>query len=734
MTQGSLFIEGDSCGFAGDAIFRSPFDIFLPALSIESLNDPFSLNRRETGVKRILLFIGMVLLASSALARGEDETLRLDDVTVTAQKFSQQENRTPIGMDVFSADEVQDLQLHTLKDLSLYSSNVHVKADNVGNSAIIRGIAPFTATLTGPAGVFIDGVALPTVFMQQPELLAVQRVEVLKGPQGTLYGSNTESGVINMVTTTPGNRMEATAGGEYYLFDKDGTPGGFRLQTAGSGPLVRDRLYLGLAASLNRTDGFFDNLYNGDDRAGELDRKDFRFKLRTTPTARLEATLSSLYMDAEDAKGKFRYAGGPAATERYTINYDDRYDQDYSGSVSSLQIRYGISGLELHSITGLTLYDRAFAKDFDGTPAARGLSLFDLDDRALSEELRLQAKDGRWLTGLFVSTRSTDVLFEKTGVGQRRDTDISTDTFALFGQYSLPVTANGSVDLGLRLERTRVSADMDYRMAGGVSSFDDAETFHQFLPRISYNHAIGNGVLYASAARGYLAGGANYNLATSAANLLYDSEETLSYEIGYKAVFAGGKCRLSAALFYVDMDDKQVVQSVPSAMGAMTIDNAAGAYSCGAELDFKAQLAAGLELFANGGLTRARVKKWSGSSYNTASGTYEDYDYAGNRLPGVPSYTLSGGLFYLHRSGLFTRGDVTATSSYYHDGANTLKEGAVATVNLSLGYMSEHVTLTLWCKNLFDTAYAESATYWGLYEVVEDAAPRTIGLRLDYRL
>jgi iron complex outermembrane receptor protein len=685
-------------------------------------------------VKKILLLIGMALLTTGAKGQEKADPYRLDDMVVTAQKYAQQENRTPIGMDVFSAEDMQDRQLHTLKDLSLYASNVHVKADNVGNSVIIRGIAPFTATLTGPAGVFIDGVALPTVFMQQPELLAVQRVEVLKGPQGSLYGSNTESGVINMVTTTPGNRIEATARGEYYLFDKGDTPGGFRLQATASGPLVQNRLYLGLAAALNRTDGYFDNLYNDDDRAGELDRKDLYVKLRATPTSRLEINLSSLYMDAEDAKGRFRYAEGPAATERYTINYNDRYDQNYRGSVSSLQARYDLGGLELHSITGLTLYERDFTKDFDGTPTDKGLSLFDLDDRALSEELRLQAQDGRWLTGLFVSTRSTDVRFEKTGVGQQRDTDIATDTLALFGQYSLPVTANGAVDLGLRLERTRVSADMDYRTAKGVSSFDDTETFYQILPRISYHHVIGNGMLYASLARGYLAGGANYNLATSAATLLYDSEETLSGEIGYKAVFAGGKYRLAAALFYVDMDDKQVARSVPSEMGAMTIDNAAGAYSCGVELDFKARLTAGLEFFANGGVIRARVGKWSGSSYNSASGTYEEYDYAGNRLPGVPRYTLSGGLFYLHRSGLFGRGDVTATSSYYHDGANTLKEDAVQTVNLSVGYMGDSFTLTLWCKNLFDKAYAESATWWGRYEVVEDAAPRTLGLRLDYRL
>ncbi len=131
----------------------------------------------------------------------------------------------------------------------------------------------------------------------------------------------------------------------------------------------------------------------------------------------------------------------------------------------------------------------------------------------------------------------------------------------------------------------------------------------------------------------------------------------------------------------------------------------------------------GLELFFNAGLTQAKVDTWSG----------EDYDYSGNRLPYVPRYTASSGLSYLLDNGLFARGDITATSSFYHDGANTLKQGAVETVNLSMGYLNDRYTLTLWCKNLFDREYTESATYWGMYPVVEDATPRTIALKLDYR-
>ncbi len=309
------------------------------------------------------------------------QTVNMEPLMVTAQKMLQEEVRTPVSVDVFGAMDLQDKNIQTLKDLSLYTSNVHIKADNVGNATIIRGIAPFTATLNGPAGIFIDGVALPTVFMQQPEFLNVERIEVLKGPQGTLYGSNTESGVINIITATPDNRIMGDATAEYYLYDKKGSPPGTRLGASFSSPLIRDKFYLSLAAAMDKTHGYFENIYNNDDRAGEYDRKDFHLKLRSTPSSALEINFSSLYMDADDAKGKFRYSRGPAATDLYTINYNDGYDQDYTGAVNALNVQYDFdNGLSLCAITGLSLYDRNFAKDFDGTPSNKGLALFDLDD------------------------------------------------------------------------------------------------------------------------------------------------------------------------------------------------------------------------------------------------------------------------------------------------------------------------------------------------------------------
>lgn len=670
----------------------------------------------------------LLLLSPPAFAEEKQQPVALETITVTAQKYEQEENKTPVSMDVFSERDLEEKHIHNLKDLSRYSPNVHVKSNNVGNSVVIRGVAPFTTSLSGPAGIFIDGIALPTVFMQQPEILDVERVEILKGPQGTLYGKNTESGVINIISNKPDNMINATVGTEYYLYDKDGDddPSGIRLNASISGPIVKDKFFVGISAGMNKTDGYHENIYNDDEKAGEYDRKDLNFKFRSTPSQDLEINFSSLYSDTEDGKGKFRSKSGPAATEEYTINYDGPYDQDYRSSVNSLNLSYDFGGVTLHSITGYTLYHRDYTRDIDMTPVSYGRVFFDLDDDALSEELRFQSSKGKhkWITGLYFFTQDTDVLFNKENTNEKRETDIETDTCAVFGQYSHQVTKKTSVDLGLRYEWTSLNSEMDYTTATERSAFDDDEEFSQLLPKLSFNYAINNGILYLSVAKGYLAGGTNYNNAKSASTLLYDPEETMHYEAGCKASFMNGKYKLSTAIFYVDMDDKQVQQSIPGEMSSHTVvENVAKAYSYGAEVDFKAVIARGLEFFINAGMIRSEAVEWE----------YKGEDYSGNDLPYAPEFTGSTGVSYMHDTGFFGRGDISATSNFYHDGANNSKEDAYQTVNVSAGYMGETFTVTAWCKNLFDERYAESRNVRKNSVTVEDAAPRTIGLKLDYR-
>lgn len=682
-------------------------------------------------MKKLTLVIMTALLAVHSYA----DSVTLDTLTVTAQKYEQAENKTPISTSTFSDIDLDEKNITTLKDLSLYSAGVNVKADNVGNSTVIRGIAPLTATLSGPAGIFIDGVAMPTVFMQQPELYNIERVEILKGPQGSLYGRNTESGVINIISKKPGNSFSFSAGAEYFVYDTDDDPNGIKYRLSFDGPLVKDRLFAGFGFAGTDTDGYFTNSYNGDDKAGELERKDFSFRLLFTPSEKTEIYLSSYYFDSDDAKGKFRYITGPSVTPEYTINYNDSYSQDYSGSVNSLHLSHSFKNFELTSITGYTDYSRDFKKDFDGSAASRGLSVFDLDDNAFSEEIRFSSDKTKtkWVAGFYGFTQSTDAVFEKTGMQDRRDSAIKTTGAAVFGQISPRITDKLYADIGLRLEQTRVDADMDRTYMTNEYSYSDDESYFQALPKISLNYETETGIIYLSASKGYLSGGANYNLATSDETLIYDEEETLNYEAGFKSSFGGGRYSLNGALFYVDMNDKQVTQVVPGEMGSMKIDNAASAHSYGAEAEFEAMIIQGLKFFTSASYVKTEADDWTSSQFNAITMQEEYYDYSGNRLPSVPEYSFAAGLQYMHTTGLFAAGDMVSTGSYYHDGANNLKEDANTVFNIRAGYIGESVSLTLWCENLLDKSYYETQVQWGTLAAAEDAQPRTFGVRLDYR-
>lgn len=657
------------------------------------------------------------------------------EMIVTAQKYEQEESKTPISMDVFSDADLDEKNIVTLKDISLFSSNVHVKADNVGNSTVIRGLAPLTATLAGPVGIFIDGVAMPTVFMQQPELIDVLRVEVLKGPQGTLYGKNSESGVINIISRKPDNNLRIGAGVEYYMYDVDSDPYGMKYKLNVGGPIVKDKFYASFGLITNQTDGYFTNWYNGDDKAGELDRKDISVKLRAIPSNNTEIYITSYYFDADDAKGKFRYIEGPSATPEYTINYNDEYTQNYSGSVNSLSFTYDFDTVQLTSITGYTDYERYFKKDFDGTAASRGFSVFDLNNSSYSEEIRLSSKKSKtkWLTGLYGFKEDTDVLFEKTFMRDKRVSDISTKGYAFFGQISPRFSENFYIDIGLRLENTELDVDMDRVYRTTLYKYSETEDYFQVLPKVSLNYELEDGIIYLSAAKGYLAGGANYNLAYSDESLIYDEEKSFNYEIGFKTVFGDGKYRLSGDLFYIDMKDKQVLQVLPGEMGSRKIDNAASAHSYGVEMAFEAAVVSGLDFFASAGVTKAEVDEWVDSAWDSSSGEYLYYDYSGNQLPSVPEYTFSTGMKYMHPKGFFIAGEALATGGFYHDGANQLKEDAYTIFNARAGYDGDKIIVTLWCENLFDKRYTESQTKWGPFTVVEDAPPRTFGINIGYR-
>jgi iron complex outermembrane receptor protein len=253
---------------------------------------------------RITALMIFVLVAGTGMPAGAAETVTLETVTVTAQKRVEDVQDVPASVTTLTATQIEDAAITDTTDLVVALPNMHMQHNYAENVIIIRGLSSFNTSIYSPAGLYVDDVAYPLHYMHNPEFLDIERIEVLKGPQGTLYGRNSESGVINIVTRQPGDRIGGEVFGEYGSF------GTYRLGGRISGPIVDDILALGLAVQQKFSDGFVENQHNGDEAAADLDHKNARFNLVWTPSRRLSLRLIGDWMETDDHAAGYRTACG----------------------------------------------------------------------------------------------------------------------------------------------------------------------------------------------------------------------------------------------------------------------------------------------------------------------------------------------------------------------------------------------------------------------------------------
>jgi iron complex outermembrane receptor protein len=575
---------------------------------------------------------------------------------------------------------------HYAAGLTYFSPNLYMKTSNAQSEIVIRGLSSFNNALYGPSAIYVDGVCLPTHFRHNPDLFDLERVEALKGPQGTLYGRNTESGVINILTAEPGNEFKARVFSDVFMYDSDADDSpGLRAGASLSAPLVENVLFLRLSGRMDYSNGWMVNKYNQDDKAGKIEHKNLRASLRWLPNPDWEVDLTSGLQDENDDKGYFRYFSGPLATPRHRINYDGKYRQNNQGTSHSLKLKYESKAFDLASVTGLNTFEREFDQDFDSGPLKRSFTSLNFEDTFLSQELRLVPKAGqplKWLAGIYALNQDTQVDMNIRALGQRRNSDLTTDGLALFGQATYTLWEWLHLSAGLRLEHLNHTGQMNYQGAIGVRQKLDKD--------LDFN------------------------------------------ELGLKTSWLNKALTANIALFYIDLEDKQVAEFVPGMMGVQRIANAAKAKSRGVELSIHARPAAGWRLVAGVGYTDTEIDQWSGYTLDRGLGRMARFDYAGNRLPHAPQYNYNLGARYTHETGLFGRIDLLGVGDIQFNASNTVGQDPYQLVNLRLGYDNGIMGLTFWCENLFDQDYALLKMNWGSAVLGQDGAPRTIGARFTY--
>ncbi len=604
---------------------------------------------------------GVQAATPQPIAPDAAEQSGIADIVVTAERRSESVQRTPIAISAFTGEALTDRRIDRVEELSLITPSLQIFAEQVNNEEyIIRGIGRSNEDLTTDSGVavYINDIYLSQPSMANAAFFDVERVEVLRGPQGTLYGKNAVGGVVNIITRRPTDTFEGELLGEL---------GGLHLRKftgAAGGPILGDKLSGRVAFYSSQKNGAYRNLTTGQ-RANDIDTQAFRGSLRFTPSDRFEVNLIADYSDSkQDGVLKSVIADRPGEQyilkDFFVVDAFPTQETDIRSSRSELNGAQGVrqyGGVlrgDYHADAGTISFlsgyrtERSYnSEDVDRTAQAANNFSATQHSWMTSQELRFVSDDagalsfgGRlhWSVGAYwfhEEGRRNQLNFLNARVpsSQPGDPDnpddgllgpgtpdaqnstasflqrINTDSVALFGQAKYDFTDKLGLTLGLRYTNEQKKASLNATSVAAVAGGDPYSLFQNDGPffvqaRKRYRKLTPKAVLeyrvtprinsYASYSRGFKSGGFNGQAGSAAEFAPFNPEVADSYEVGIKADLFDRRLRVNLAAFYVDFKDLQVAGT--NAAGLIVTSNASNARVKGVELETTVQPIDGLTL------------------------------------------------------------------------------------------------------------------------------------------
>jgi iron complex outermembrane receptor protein len=637
------------------------------------------------------------------------------NVVVTAEKTPEDPLDVPISLTVLTEDEIEDAQINSIRDVAANTPNFFTSVgDRAFNFYSIRGISNSNFLVRDSVGFYLDDVPIEYFHQLFPgDLFDLEQVEILRGPQNTLYGRNSIAGVINVTSRPPSEVFETQLGLEYGTYNQR------RIQASISDTLIPDRLGIRLSGVYSARDGFTENTLLDEDANDQSDIAG-RLNLLWTPSEDWSISFNALGAASQDAGAVY---AAIAQDNPFEIEENEIADLDLSVSAQSLRVAYDGDDFQLTSVTAHNLSNVGYRSDGDYT--AQDLYTFNTEivSNSWSQEFRLQSPTDterfNWLLGAYIQDRQFDVDQQQVeytregaaffGIPDIRFGDTLAEydqtTLAAFGQVDFAPIDPLTLTVGLRyeysrdeLERSDVAATFDgiVTTSGEIEDSIDGDAL---LPRFAITYRFSPDVaVYGSITRGYRPVTLNYSLADAALNDVRQ-ESSWNYEIGLKSSLLDDRLTLSLAGFINEIDDYQVL--LPNAQGFFTDITNAQVRIVGFEAEARAIPLDGLELIAGFGFVDAEYIDYSNPS------TGESFD--GNKLTYAPEYTFNLAAQYRSPGGFFSRLELQGLGTYYFDDANTLKQDPFVLVNARIGYEFDDSGVYLFANNLFDQEYFTAA-------------------------
>jgi iron complex outermembrane recepter protein len=671
-------------------------------------------------------------------------TFQLPPLIVTAQKEAAEAQDLPVSLSAITQPTLRDAGIQIVSDFT--APNVYFtdfSARKLSNPRI-RGVGSSPAN---PAvATYFDGVPQFNTNSSSIDLLDVEQVEFVRGPQSSLFGRNAIGGLINVTSARP---------------PLSGWTGGFSVPLANesardvrgniAGPVVDGKLGVALAMQYGRRDGYTVNDVTGND----LDsRSAFSAKGQAlwTPTTNWETRVIVNGERARDGDYALSDLGGLRTNPFHTARDFEGYTHRDIVGTTILNRRDG-SRVNVTSTTGFLKWTTEDATDLDYTPLPLIRRNNHEESFQFTQEIRVssapnaairmsQAAALRWQGGVFLFTQN----YEQQAVNALAPFAFSPFiTFPLdltlpqaeLDDFGIGLYGQGTVTLGSRLDLTAgVRVDNEQKDATLVTSFSPAiqaprnlvtdESFSNVSPQFSAAVRIQPGqTVYFSVTRGYKAGG--FNPVSPAGSEAYAEEHAWNFEGGVKTTWAAQRVTANASVFRINWDDLQLNIPDLTSPAQFYIANIGGATSSGVELELNARVHSGLDLFGGLGYTRARFNDGSLSN---------GVPVGGNTIPNTPEYTATLGAQLTHpiRAGvsIYARGDATFYGSFEYDDLNLARQDAYSLANFRAGARGRYLFAEAWIRNAFDTRYIPIAFAYGQLApsgfVGEMGRPRTFGV------
>ena len=690
-----------------------------------------------------------------------------DEIVVTAQRRTELAIDVPISITAIDAEQLGQGDVQRLSDIGKLTPAL--RFDNAGGFAqpTIRGVGTAVVVAGGGSNVavYTDGFYSPNPLMASSELLNISSIQVLKGPQGTLFGRNSTGGAILVTTSDPSSKESVDAEISYGSYNAQT----YKIYATGG---ASDTLAFDIAGSLRKGDGFIDNIVTGSDKDGEYENSAIRLGAKLELSDKTSVLLRYTHAETDDPypvnlnayekDGKIyssaAFYGAAVATKPDEVS--NGYPPLFTSEDDTVQLTIK-TDLDFALLTSYTQYRDEIGThhhDLDGSAMELYHFKYDTTDKIFTQEFLLSSLgDGplQWTTGLFYFNDET--AFEKNSAAscpppapflcgapffRTGGSGATTNSIAAFADLTYALLDNLYLTAGLRYSKDKISDAFFYDVTATQKTDVPNEDDDQLTPRIALRYEINpSSSVYSSYTEGFKSGVLNVGGGTLT-DINVKPEKIKAYEVGYK--YSAGDLMFDVATYYYDYKNLQVASYVGA---SSVIQNAADSTVYGLDGQIRYAITKQFEINFGAAYLHAeyddfeKSQVWSQCTNSVACGlgygTYlpEYTDASGNEMQRSPKLTGTLGATYKTEvaEGLLSiSGTLYHTSEFYFDSSETYKEDAYDLLSMRAAWTdpSGHYTFAVFGDNLTDEEYHTQILPQQLGTWTTWGAPRTFGVSL----